>query len=260
MKRFFIAIISSLLMTTGAWAAIPEGDLLSGVRPGADGKIDVVTVFAHPDDESFYVGGTLIKLKQDPRVRLHVLCLTIGDKDRAGKRLGISPAELGRIRVEELRAAANVMNADSAEDLGYPDQGLASADYPTLVARILEVLQKYGAELVITHDPYGISGHPDHVTCSRAAGEAFKQSGAQKLFWVTMPPVRYAVNALFSVARPDALHARPTLQVNIAAQKRLKDLALHSHASQARFSFWNALAMKEDLLYHHEFFCPADSK
>ncbi len=38
---------------------VPTGSLLEGVKPGPDGKINVVTVFSHPDDETFYTGGTL---------------------------------------------------------------------------------------------------------------------------------------------------------------------------------------------------------
>ncbi|HUT52547.1 MAG TPA: PIG-L family deacetylase [bacterium] len=260
MKRGIMGFAALLLMAGAALARVPEGDLLDGVSPGADGRIDVAAVFAHPDDESFYVGGTLIKLKEDPRVRLHILCLTIGDQDRAKDKLGIPPERLGEIRVKELMAAGNALGADEVIEAGYPDQGLESADYAEVTARVASFLETAGAEIVITHDPYGISGHPDHVTCSKAATEAFKKSPAQRLYYVTMPPARYTVNSWFSLLRREAPRAVPTIRVNIRAEKQLKKLALYSHASQKSFSFWNGLAMYEDLIYNHEYFAEAGEK
>lgn len=259
MKRSLMGLLV-LLIAGAALARVPEGDLLAGVKAGADGKIDVAAVFAHPDDESFYVGGTLIKLKQDPRVRLHVLCMTIGDQDRAKDSLGIPPERLGGIRVKELMAAANALGADEVIEAGYHDQGLETADYAELVGRVVSFLESADAEIVITHDPYGISGHPDHVISSKAATQAFAASSAQRLYYVTMPPARYEINSWFSLMRRPAPRAVPTIRVNIRAEKKLKKLALYSHATQKSFSFWNGLAMSEDLLYNYEYFAEAQEK
>ena len=48
MKKFIAAI--GLTVAISARAAVPAGSLLDGVKPGPDGKIDVVTIFPHPDD------------------------------------------------------------------------------------------------------------------------------------------------------------------------------------------------------------------
>ncbi|OGP61533.1 MAG: hypothetical protein A2V67_20240 [Deltaproteobacteria bacterium RBG_13_61_14] len=260
MKRAVMGWAVVWLLAAGAWARVPEGDLLQRVQPGPEGKIDLLTVFAHPDDETFYEAGTLLKLTADPRVRLHILCLTLGDRDAAKDKLGISAERLGRIRVQELEAAAAVLGAEEVIELGYHDQGLAAADPATLVGQVREVMERTGAEVVITHDPYGITGHPDHLAASRAAREAFGQSAGQRLYYVTLPPLRYSCNRLFSTFPGEAERARPTLRVQIRGEKRLKKAALYAHSSQKHFSFWNGLAMKEDLLYNYEYFTLAESK
>jgi LmbE family N-acetylglucosaminyl deacetylase len=253
MKRW-LAMALLLLVCAPARARIPAGDLLAGVKPGADGMIDVLTVFAHPDDESFYLAGTLLKMKSDPRVRLHIFCLTNGDKDRAGRSLGISEAELARIRVAELASAGAVLGAVSVIDQGYPDQGLAGADQDRLQREILDRIQGAGAEVVITHDPLGITAHPDHVTCSRATLAAFNRSAAQRLYYVTMARTRYRLNRMVSTFQAPAQPAYATFKVYIRPEKKMKKLALSAHASQRNFSMFNALAMKEDLLYDYEYF------
>lgn len=255
MKKPLVILLALVMSALPASGRIIEADLLAGVRPGPDGKIDVLTVFAHPDDETFYLGGTLLKLKDDPRVRLHIFCLTTGGKDEAARNLGVSEAELGRIRVGELRAAANVLRADSVADAGYPDQGLAGADFNVLRKQVLEMMQAVGAEVVFTHDTLGITAHPDHMTCHRAVVSVFPDSPAQRLYYVSMARGRYLANRAVSIfddggARPDFA----TRKVDVRKYKKLKHLALCSHASQANFSVWNGLAVYEDLLYNHEFF------
>ena len=250
-----------LFLAAGAWARAPQGDLLHQVAPGPDGKIHVVTVFAHPDDETFYEAGTLLKMKEDPRVVLHILCLTVGDKDVAKDRLKITPERLGRIRTKELEAAGAVLGADEVISLGYHDQGLAAADEAAMVKQVLQVLDRVGAQIVLTHDPYGISGHPDHITGSRVARQAFAQSQAgRRLFYVTLPHSRYFITSQFSMFHGQAERARPTVRVKIHAQKRLKRAALYAHSTQQHFSFWNGLEMKEDLLYNFEYFTLAESR
>ena len=65
----------------------------------------LVAVFAHPDDETFAIGGTLARYAGEG-VRCSLYCATDGD---AGRSSGIpvsSRAELGALRRRELHAAA----------------------------------------------------------------------------------------------------------------------------------------------------------
>ena len=156
MKRVIVAGLTVLALALSARAGYREVTLLDGVAPGADGKIDVVAIYPHQDDESFWSGGTLHRLKQDPRVRLHLVCLTRGDMSGAKDALAISGSRLGDIRVKELALAAQVYQADELIQFDYHDQGLAAVGDEVLIGRLAAVLAATGAEVVLT---YGRRSH-----------------------------------------------------------------------------------------------------
>jgi LmbE family N-acetylglucosaminyl deacetylase len=251
--------IAALSVFSGC-SHIPTGSLLEGIRPGADGKINVVTVFSHPDDETFYTGGTLIKMKKDPRVKLHIVCLTNGNMDEAKENLSISKEKLGELRKEELKLAGMVLGADSIVCLDYDDQGLEPADKYVMLKRVLDELNINDATIIITHDPFGLSGHSDHIVCSEVAKKAFDKSPAQRLYYITMTPCRYKYNLIFALSDSKAERSKPTIRIDISKEKKLKSLALYSHVTQANFSFWNSIAMTEDLWYSYEYFTLAGQK
>ena len=93
------------------------------IEAGPDGRINVLAVFPHPDDESFYCGGSLIRLAKDSRISLHLLCLTDGSADEAGARLGLGPERLAAIRRRELELAAEVIGFRDLDCWGFRDGG-----------------------------------------------------------------------------------------------------------------------------------------
>jgi len=253
MKKIFIAF-TILAWAALASAAAPTGSLLDGVKPGADGRIDVLTIFPHQDDETIFVGGTILALKQDPRVRVHIMCLTLGDKSRANKILHITPDFQGKVRSRELRAAAAVLGADEVIQLDYRDQGLPGADQKELYAQIADAMGKTNAEVVITYGPEGITGHMDHKAGSKAVTEVFKTGPAQKLYYVSMPRWVHAL-AFPGVKLPVA----PTVKVDIRPYKELKLLAMDEHATQ---KWWAGLfqQMTMENEFNDEYFALALSK
>ena len=80
--------------------------------------MDLLVVVPHPDDESFGAGGALL-LAKEAGLKTGVLTLTRGE---AGRTLGLCPPEeLPRVRVEELKRAAAVLQVDYLEVLDYPN-------------------------------------------------------------------------------------------------------------------------------------------
>jgi LmbE family N-acetylglucosaminyl deacetylase len=240
MKKICVLILALVIVSPAAVARVHQGDLLEDIKPGPDGMIDVLTVFAHQDDESIPGGGALLKMKKDPRVRIHIMCLTLGDMSEAKDFLKITPDHLGRIRSEELETAAAVYEAEQVIQLQYHDQGLESADRETLVSEVREIIERTGAELVITHEPAGITGHPDHIACSSAATRAFPGTCAQRLYYVTLPRHLYVLRSWVSpVLNPDGERVKtawPTIKVDIKKELKLKHMAMYAHASQKHFS------------------------
>jgi LmbE family N-acetylglucosaminyl deacetylase len=84
-------------------------------------KLKLMAILAHPDDESLGFGGTLAKYAAE-EVEIHLVTATRGERGRFGSlRKGADPAEVGRVRETELRAAAAVLGIGDVSILGYPD-------------------------------------------------------------------------------------------------------------------------------------------
>jgi LmbE family N-acetylglucosaminyl deacetylase len=133
----------------------------------------LTALFAHPDDETFAVGGTLARYADDG-VRCSLYCATDGD---AGRSSGIpvsSRAELAALRRDELRAASEILGIATVERGGHPDGELAAVDPEVVLAEIVRLIRRERPQVVITFGPEGApTRHRDHRAVSRLATAAF---------------------------------------------------------------------------------------
>jgi len=251
--------VAVLLWAAVAGARMPTGSLLEGVAPGPDGRIDVLTVFAHQDDESIYGGGAVLLMMQDARVRLHILCMTFDQTSAAMENLGISADHIGRIRVQELETAGAVYGAEEVIQFTYPSRSLSEVGDEKLAGEVLAAMERTTAEVVVTHDPGGLTGHWDHVTTSRVTTAAFAGSPAQVLYYPTLPAGLYRLAHENSNYGRLGTPARPDFHVNIRAVKKLKRMACYAHASQMWFTGVGVLT-NGFLLMPYEYFAVGGRK
>src|SRR5688500_13119669 len=123
----------------------------------------LMAVLAHPDDESFAVGGALAKYAA-LGVETYVVTATRGERGRHFTDVDRpSDEEVGRVREAELRAAARVLGVREVTFLDYHDGEVDAADPAEAVARIVAELRRVRPHVVLTFDPFGLYGHPDHV-------------------------------------------------------------------------------------------------
>jgi len=122
----------------------------------------LLAIFAHPDDESILIGGLLSRAHAEG-IQTHVLCMTNGEL--GGTKSGVSAARLASIRKKELHHAAEILGICRIITPGLPDGSLF---YKTPAAKriISSAITAVRPSLVITHDPSGITNHPDHITVS----------------------------------------------------------------------------------------------
>ncbi|MBS3782904.1 MAG: PIG-L family deacetylase [Anaerolineae bacterium] len=187
----------------------------------------LVAVFAHPDDESFAVGGTLAKYAAEG-VRVVVVSATRGEDGLPDA----DAARAGAVREAELRRAAAELGVSRVVFLGYLDGGLADVDPDGAVSRLIALLRELRPQVVVTFGPDGISGHPDHVTVSRWVTAAFDElDGAgslQKLYYVA-PSL--ATQQGCGVADPPPLPP-DAIGVDVELYLEAKVRAMQAHASQ----------------------------
>ena len=129
-------------------------------------------VLAHPDDESLGFGGALAKYAAEG-VETFVVTATRGEAGRfgaAGK--GHDPAEVGRVREAELRAAAKVLGVSEVSILGYPDGKVDKVEPAVATREIASHIRRIRPDVVVTFGPEGAYGHPDHIAISQFATAA----------------------------------------------------------------------------------------
>lgn len=170
-------------------------------------KLKLLAVLAHPDDESLGFGGTLVHYAAEG-VETHLVTATHGQSGRyRGHPQGApehpGPDALAAIRERELRAACEVLGLRSVSLLGYVDGRLDQAPPREAVGRIVACVRRVRPHVVMTFDPGGAYGHPDHIAISQfttaalvaAADPAHAGEGADlpphaasKLYYAAWPP------------------------------------------------------------------------
>ena len=195
-----------------------------GSRPPA--FEEVLVVCAHPDDESFGLGGVLHAFADDGS-RLSVLCFTHGE---ASTLHGVD-GDLAVIRAGELDAASRRLGVERVELLDYPDGSLPVQPPAELAAHVQRVAHETGTAMLLVFDHGGITGHPDHQAATDAALEAAITLDVPVYAWVIPRSVSDELNREFGTTfvgrEPDRTHI--VLTVDRSAQAD----AIDCHRSQS---------------------------
>ena len=134
-----------------------------------DSKIlNVVAIFAHPDDLSIFCAGTLARWAEEGH-NVYALCCTSGEVGTL--RLDLTKEQVADTREKELRAANEIIGVKETIILDYPDAGFING--PELREKLVFFVRKLKADRVVTFDPWvSYEVHPDNVIVGRMAAEA----------------------------------------------------------------------------------------
>jgi LmbE family N-acetylglucosaminyl deacetylase len=124
-------------------------------------------VLAHPDDESLATGGILAKYAASG-VQTYLIMATRGERGWTGLAADYpGPQALGLLREAELRAAARRLGLREVVFLDYQDGELDQVDHTEAIAKIVTHVRRVRPDVVVTFDPNGMYGHPDHIAISQ---------------------------------------------------------------------------------------------
>jgi LmbE family N-acetylglucosaminyl deacetylase len=148
----------------------------------------ILSVLAHPDDESFGMGGTLA-LYAKQGVKVHLICATRGEAGEVGPEYLQDYESIGELREAELRCAAGHLGLAGVYFLDYRDSGmtgsndngnpdaLVQAPLDEVAAKIVDYIRTIQPQVVLTFDPIGGYRHPDHIAIHKATVRAFHLAG-----------------------------------------------------------------------------------
>ena len=144
-------------------------------------------VFAHPDDEQL-MSGVYAQAALDG-LPTGLICATRGELGEIAHPDLATPENLGHVREHELRAACTVLGIKYLWFLDYRDSGMAGtegnedpasfarADEKEVVGKIVKLVREFKPAVMVTFDPTGGYGHPDHIAIYKAATAAFHAAG-----------------------------------------------------------------------------------
>ena len=136
--------------------------------------------------------------------RITLVCATNGDIGEISDPALATPENLWQVRKQELRNAMDITGINDVRFLDYRDSGMegwddnnhpnayCNANTEAVVERLRDIIAEVNAHVVITHDPTGGYGHPDHKTmCAHATAAAERASDPDAamplLYYVCFP-------------------------------------------------------------------------
>ena len=147
----------------------------------------LLAVLAHPDDESFGLGGTLA-LYSSKGYDVYYVCATRGEAGTVDEEHLKGFKDTAEMRTAELMKAAQALGLKEVFFLGYRDSGMPgtepnqhpdaqiNAPIDEVAGRVVKYIRDLKPEVVLTFDPIGGYKHPDHIHIHKATVLAFKNS------------------------------------------------------------------------------------
>jgi mycothiol S-conjugate amidase len=171
----------------------------------------LLAVLAHPDDESYGIGGTLARYAAEG-VDVHVAIATDGAAGSVDDKWAGDRSRLTEVRAEELKAAARILGV-KVHFLGYKDSGyigdsanddpqsFMNVDLEEATRQVIKLIRELRPSVVVTHDETGGYFHPDHIRCCLITTPAFYTAGDEQKY-PDIGPAPFQPQRLYYTAFP----------------------------------------------------------
>ena len=155
-------------------------------------KFRLLGAYGHPDDEQG-VSGLMHKYAR-AGVEVTLVCATRGEAGEIAPGVNATPENLGRVREDELRCAAEKIGIRNVYFLDYRDSGMMGApenNHPRslwhanlfeVAGQLVRIIRRHKPQVILTFDPNGGYGHPDHVKIHQAAMIAYFVAGDPRIY------------------------------------------------------------------------------
>lgn len=173
---------------------LPSSHGDASVRPTGitmNDKPTILSLFAHPDDETFLTAGTMAHFR-DLGSNVVVCSATRGEEGEIAAGVPASRETLGAFREQELRTAMAMIGVTDVRFLGYRDSGMQGTETnaaPDAFMQaaieetsevVADLIDDVRPDIVMTFSPEGIYLHPDHIAVHKAVVRAAAIAGKDR--------------------------------------------------------------------------------
>ena len=216
---------------------------------GISKKSKVLIIYPHPDDEAFCNGGLIQKLVKNS-VDCFVLCLTKGEASTLKFTL-TGEDSLPAVREQEFNSVMKALGVINFEITTFPDGGL-KAEKEQVTNFLKTKIDKLKSDVLITYEPSGVYGHPDHIALSKVVTD-LAQEMSLKLIYSTVPKTFKVSPSSLKMAE-DPMQVKP-LEPNFILKlslgeffKKLKTLGLYKSQFNPKQNLIQSLLFAPKLL------------
>lgn len=186
----------------------------------------LLAIFAHPDDEAFGTGGSLSRYAASG-MQVALICATRGEVGEISDPSFATPETLGEVRESELRCAAETMGISELIFLNYRDSGMVgtpenedprafiNAPASEVVQSLVIAIRRIQPDVVVTFEPNGGYGHPDHIAIHKHTVTAFKAAADPEY---PAPGIPWQASRLFYTAIPRSFFLEMRRQLEAAGE------------------------------------------
>ena len=215
----------------------------------------LLIIVPHPDDEVYGAAGTILDYLAGG-FEVGLVTLTRGE---AGRNLGLASSreELATLRAGpdgELKQCLAVLGITQHHQYNIPDGGVSSVNFEQTLELIIRHVQEYQPEIVLTFQPNGSNGHPDHIATHTLVYTALERLGRPCTLWYYSAPREYMTELFVQKPELEAGYVPPNVFFDVTHRVGLKLKAISMHRSQAlsTVDFFRRFAERITLESYHQ--------
>jgi LmbE family N-acetylglucosaminyl deacetylase len=217
----------------------------------------ILVIFPHPDDEVAFASGLMLKA-QKLGAFVKVIILTHGEASTL--RHGLQPEDnLAQVRENEFFESARILGVKEREIANFPDKNIES--FGKEIKELLEtelILNSYTH--IVTFEPFGVYGHPDHIALSKFVTEFVKEKQVKNsitLIYATVPETEmFSENTSKMAKDPKSIKPlAPNIILNLGLWEAVKKVkAFNANKSQFQFSKRDFFKVRQFSMIFKEYF------
>ncbi|KAJ3652086.1 hypothetical protein Zmor_018082 [Zophobas morio] len=156
-EHLILAVSVYILVCIFLYFSISRWKII-GFKKDVKNPARVLIVIAHPDDECMFFGPTVLNFTKQKECQVYLMCLSTGNN-----------YGMGRTRKKELYKACQVLGIDEGSIVVYnhsnmPDQMGVMWPIELVSKLILNQIETYSINTLITFDKHGVSNHMNHCS------------------------------------------------------------------------------------------------